>query len=160
MEATVKIAKLTIGSTEYANNGFIPPKFTCDGENVNPAITIENIPNGTKSMAIIVDDPDAPYGKFNHWIIWNIRPKEMIIENTVRGTERKNSFGKTRYQGPSPPEGKAHRYFFKLYALDSLLEIKAGSDKMTVEKAMNQHILTEGEIVCLYQKSSRAHIET
>ena len=160
METNVKTAKLTIGSTEFANMEFIPEKYTCEGENVNPAITIENIPGGTKSLALIIDDPDAPNGTFDHWIVWNIRPKEMIIENTVPGTEGKNSFGKTRYQGPCPPGGKAHRYFFKVYALDTLLDTPAGSDKRTVEKAMARHILAEGEIIGLYQKSTVSHIET
>src|SRR5437870_4175246 len=110
MEPNVKIAKLIISSTVFVNKGIIPSKYTCDGENVNPPITIEDIPAGTKSLALIMDDPDAPNGIFDHWIIWNIRPMEMIIENTVPGTEGKNSFGKMKYQGPCPPEGKAHRY--------------------------------------------------
>ena len=160
METTLKIGKLTIGSSEFANQGFIPAKYTCEGENVNPSITIENIPSGTKSLALIIDDPDAPNGTFDHWIVWNIRPKEMIIENTVPGTEGKNSFGKTKYQGPCPPEGKTHRYFFKVYALDSLINVQAGSDKKTVEKAMSKHILGEGEIIGLYQRANRDHVET
>ena len=160
METTLKIGKLTIGSSEFANQGFIPAKYTCEGENVNPSITIENIPSGTKSLALIIDDPDGPNGTFDHWIVWNIRPKEMIIENTVPGTEGKNSFGKTKYQGPCPPEGKTHRYFFKVYALDSLINVQAGSDKKTVEKAMSKHILGEGEIIGLYQKANRDHVET
>ena len=160
METSVKIGKLTIGSSEFANNENIPAMYTCDGENVNPPITIENSPSGTKSMALIIDDPDAPNGTFDHWIVWNIRPKEMIIENTVPGTEGKNGFGKSKYQGPCPPEGKIHRYFFKVYALDSLINVQAGSDKKTVEKAMSKHILAEGEIIGMYQKANRDHVET
>ena len=152
MPMEVKTAKLTIGSTAFGNKDFIPAKYTCEGENVNPSITIENIPAGTKSLTLIVDDPDAPDGIFDHWIIWNIRPMEMIIENTVPGVEGKNSFGKTNYWGPCPPPGSAHRYFFKVYALDKLLEVPAHSDKKTVEKAMKDHILAEGEIIGMYER--------
>jgi len=153
MVPSVKIAKLTIGSTEFANKDYLSAKYTCEGENINPPITVENIPAGTKSLALIVDDPDAPDGIFDHWIIWNIRPMEMIIENTIPGTEGKNSFGKTRYHGPCPPEGNAHRYFFRVYALDTLLDVRAGADKKTLEKAMHDHILGQGEIIGMYKKT-------
>jgi Raf kinase inhibitor-like YbhB/YbcL family protein len=152
MKATAKAEKFTIGSTVIANRDRIPSKYTCDGENINPPLTIENIPEGTKTLALIVDDPDAANGTFDHWIVWNIRPMEMISENTVPGTEGKNSFGKTRYQGPCPPHGEEHRYFFKVHALDTLLDIAAGSDKKTVEKAMKGHILAEGEIIGIYKR--------
>src|SRR5438105_3192169 len=137
MATLVNTATLTIGSPAFEPNGMIPAKYTCQGENVNPGITIENIPSGTKSLALIVDDPDAPNGVFTHWVVWNIRPVEMLIENTVPGEEGRNSFGKTRYQGPCPPSG-THRYFFKVYALDTLLDIpaSASADKKAVEKAM------------------------
>lgn len=151
METTIEIAELTIGSPSFAPKESIPSKFTCEGDNINPGITIENIPPGTKGLALIVDDPDAPGGTFDHWLIWNIRPMEMIIENTVPGTEGKNSFGKTKYMGPCPPSG-AHRYFFKVFALDKILEIKAGSDKKTLEKAMEGHILAKGELVGTFKK--------
>jgi Raf kinase inhibitor-like YbhB/YbcL family protein len=152
MKSTTKAAPLTIGSTVFVNKGFIPPKYTCEGENVNPPLTIENIPDGTKSLALIVDDPDAPKGTFDHWIIWNIRPMEMILENTVPGIEGKNSFGKMHYNGPCPPGVNAHRYFFKVYALDKILEVQAGANKKTVEKAMKEHILAQGEIIGMYRK--------
>lgn len=152
MATITKTAELTIGSTEFANKDYLPSKYTCEGENINPPITIENIPPGTKSLTLIIDDPDAPDGVFDHWIVWNIHPMEMIIENTSPGTEGKNSFGRTRYHGPCPPEGKAHRYFFKVYALDILLETREGADKKTVEKAMNGHILASGEIIGMYKK--------
>ena len=145
-------SSLRVRSIAFSDGGHIPPKYTCEGENVNPAITIENIPVGTKSLTLIVEDPDAPDGTFDHWIAWNIRPMEMIIENTAPGVEGKNSFGNIRYNGPCPPSG-THRYFFKVYALDTLLDIKTGSDKRTVEKAMRDHILAEGEIIGMYKKS-------
>lgn len=154
MEKAVEIEELIIGSTSFAPRESIPAKFTCEGENINPGITIENIPPGTKSLALIVDDPDAPGGVFDHWLLWNIRPMEMIIENSVPGVEGKNSFGKTKYMGPCPPSG-THRYFFKVYALDKILDIKAGSDKRTLEKAMDGHILAKGELTGTYKKAGR-----
>jgi len=153
MEPFVKTAKLVIGSPAFTHKDFLPVKYTCDGDNVNPPITIESIPAGAKSLTLIVDDPDALDGTFDHWVIWNIQPKEMINENSAAGTEGKNSFGNTKYQGPCPPEGKAHRYFFKVYVLDKLLDAQPGSDKKTIEKAMKDHILAEGEIIGLYHRS-------
>ncbi|MCE9540747.1 MAG: YbhB/YbcL family Raf kinase inhibitor-like protein [Bacteroidetes bacterium] len=158
MATLTKTEELTIGSTEFSNKGYIPTRYTCEGENINPSITIENIPSGTKSLALIVDDPDATDGIFDHWLIWNIRPMEMIIENTVPGTEGKNSFGKTRYHGPCPGEGRDHRYFFKVYALDILLDIKIGADKKTLEKAMHHHTLAKGEIIGMYKKTKHKSI--
>jgi Raf kinase inhibitor-like YbhB/YbcL family protein len=151
MATLTKTATLTIGSTAFGHKDFIPTKFTCQGENINPAITIENIPPGTKSLTLIVDDPDAPGGTYDHWIIWNIRPMEMILENSSPGEVGKNSFGETKYNGPCPPTG-VHHYFFKVYALDTLLDVNKGADKKTVEKAMKEHILAEGELIGMYKK--------
>jgi Raf kinase inhibitor-like YbhB/YbcL family protein len=141
---------LSIGSTAFGNKDFIPDIYTCKGEDISPDITIENIPAGTKSLTIIVDDPDAPNGVFVHWLIWNIRPMEMIIENTAPGVEGINSFGNIKYNGPCPPSG-VHRYYFKVYALDTLLEIQQGANVQIVEKAMKSHILSEGELIGLYK---------
>jgi len=152
LETTVKTSRLTIGSTVFANKDFLPDKYTCKGENVNPPITIENIPAGTKSLALVIEDPDSADGIFDHWVIWNIHPMEMILENTVPGTEGKNSFGKTRYYGPCPPAGMAHRYFFKMYALDTILDIPKGSDKRTLQHAMKDHTLAEGEIIAMFER--------
>ena len=149
---------LKLESSAFADGASIPQKYTCEGDNINPSITVENIPSGTKSLALIVDDPDAADGVFSHWLIWNIHPMEMIIENTAPGTQGKNSFGKINYQGPCPPEGKDHRYFFKVYALDILLDLKKGSDKKTLEKAMQEHILAKGEIIGMYKKSKHKNL--
>jgi Raf kinase inhibitor-like YbhB/YbcL family protein len=151
MTTLTKTGTLTIGSNAFGNKDFIPTKFTCQGENVNPAITIENIPAGTKSLTLIVDDPDTPGGVYNHWLVWNIRPMEMILENTSPGVVGKNSFGETKYNGPCPPSG-SHRYFFKVYALDTLLEVNQNADKKTLEQAMKDHILAEGELIGMYKK--------
>src|SRR5258706_14207920 len=153
MTTLTQTTTLTIGSSEFGPKDFIPSKYTCEGENVNPPLTIENIPSGAKSLAVIVDDPDAPGGTFIHWVIWNIRPMEMILENAVPGTEGNNSFRATHYQGPCPPTG-THRYFFKVYALDTLLDIEQGAKLKTLEKAMRDHILGYGELVGVYRKSA------
>src|SRR5262245_16092617 len=117
---------LTVGSPEFAYEDFIPSRYTCEGDNVNPPLTINNIPPGTKSLALIVDDPDAPSGTFIHWLIWNISPVDVILENTAPGVEGTNSFGADHYKGPCPPTG-THRYFFKVYALDKMLDVEKGA---------------------------------
>ena len=148
----MKTSSLSVASPAFEDNSPIPPKYTCQGENINPPISIEHIPADTKSLVLIVDDPDAPGGNFDHWIVWNILPTETILENTIPGTEGKNDYGINHYKGPCPPSG-THRYFFKVYALDTMLDLKSGNDKKTVEKAMQQHILASGELIGLYKKS-------
>jgi len=135
----------------FKHNGNIPSKYTCDGENVNPPLDIRGIPEGTKSLVLIVDDPDAPMGMWDHWVVWNIPPKEKIEENTVPGTEGINDFRKHSYGGPCPPSG-THRYFFKVYALDTMLALSPNSRKKDVEKAMTGHMLAKGEIIGLYRR--------
>src|ERR1044072_9586498 len=115
---TVKAkAGLTVTSNAFSQGGQIPKKYTCEGENVNPSLRIGDYPEETKSLVIIVEDPDAPSGLFTHWLVWNITPNEAIAENYIPGINGRNSFGKTGYGGPCPPSG-SHRYYFKVYALD------------------------------------------
>jgi hypothetical protein len=143
--------ELAVTSSAFEHNKMIPRKYTCDGEDVNPALNIENVPEQAKSLVLIVDDPDAPMGTWDHWVVWNIPPKNMIGEDNVPGVEGLNSFGKHSYGGPCPPSG-THRYFFKVYALDTLLNIASNSRKKDVEKAMKDHVLTKGELVGLYSR--------
>ena len=143
--------KLRVTSPVFDNNGIIPAKYTCDGEDVNPPLKIEGISEGTKSLVLIVDDPDAPMGTWDHWIVWNISPTGKIIENSIPGTEGLNDFRKHSYGGPCPPSG-THRYFFKVYALDTKLDLNPNSRKRDVERAMKGHILAEGEIIGLYKR--------
>ena len=143
--------ELTITSPAFENNKSIPSKYTCDGNDVNPALNIEGIPDETKSLVLIVDDPDAPMGTWDHWIVWNIPPTNKIEENSVPGTEGLNDFRKHSYGGPCPPSG-THRYFFKVYALDTKLDLDPNSRKEDVEKAMKNHILAKGELVGLYSR--------
>lgn len=153
MEPTTTTAQLVIASPAFSNNDFIPQEFTCDGDNTSPEITVAEIPAEAKSLALIVDDPDAPHGTFDHWVMWNIRPMNRISRDTAPGIQGKNGFGKMAYGGPCPPAGDAHRYFFKVYALDTMLDVPAGADKHTVEKAMKGHIVAQGEIIGKYKRS-------
>lgn len=140
---------LTITSEAFTADGNIPVQYTGDGDNVNPPLRIENIPKETKSLVLIVDDPDAPAGVWHHWVVWNIPPKETIDENEIPGTEGLNDFGKHHYGGPCPPKG-IHRYFFTVYALDTKLNLDSKSRSKKVREAMKGHILGEGELVGLY----------
>jgi len=143
---------LSVSSPAFENNKLIPAKYTCDGDDVNPPLTIEGTPAETKSLVLIVDDPDAPSGTWDHWVVWNIPPTNRIEENTVPGTEGLNTYRKHSYGGPCPPWG-THRYFFKVYALDTLLDLSPNSSKKDVEKAVQGHVLARGELIGLYRRS-------
>jgi len=143
--------ELIITSPAFENMGFIPRKYTCDGDDVNPPLKIEGIPKETRSLVLIVDDPDAPRGTWDHWIVWNIPPVEKIEEDSVPGTEGLNDSNRHSYGGPSPPSG-THRYFFKVYALDTKLNLNPNSRKRDVERAMEGHIIAKGEIVGRYSR--------
>ena len=143
--------ELTVKSPAFENNKLIPSKYTCDGEEVSPPLTVEGIPEKTKSLALIMEDPDAPAGLFIHWLVWNIPPSNEIQENSVPGTEGLNTNKKNSYHGPCPPGG-THRYYFKVYALDTLLKLGAFSEKEVLENAMQNHILAHGELIGLYRR--------
>ena len=146
------MADLTVKSPAFENNKPIPKKYSCDGEEVNPPLTVEGIPKEAKTLALIVDDPDAPRGTFDHWVVWNIPPTGAIAENSVPGTEGVNSAGQYAYVGMCPPSG-THRYFFKVYALDVKLELKPEqAKKKDLEKAMQGHIVAKGELIGLYRR--------
>lgn len=144
---------LNVRSVAFSQGGHIPKKYTCEGDDVNPPLEISNLPVETKTLALIVEDPDAPHGTFDHWIAWNIRPNESIAENSLPGINGTNGFGKTGYGGPCPPSG-SHRYFFKVYALDVQLDLLAGSNKKALQQAMKGHILAKGELMAHYKKGS------
>lgn len=141
-------------SPAFNDNDRIPPRYTCDGENINPPLMITGVPAGAKSLALIVDDPDAPSGDWVHWLLWNIKPDTVeIAENSVpmgitRGT---TDFGKPGWGGPCPPSG-VHHYQFKLYALDTVLSLPESARKADLEKAMNEHTLDSTMLVGLYQR--------
>lgn len=146
---------LSIASGAFANNGSIPPLFTCDGADRSPRLEISGVPAGAKSLTLIMDDPDAPVGVWDHWVVFNISPETRVIEEGTepKGVAGNNSWGRGGYGGPCPPSGM-HRYFFKLYALDTLLSLSAGASKIEVERAMEGHILARTELVGLYQRTT------
>ncbi len=148
------MSTLNISSPVFKHNEHIPSKYTCDGADVNPPLVIENIPSETKSLALIVDDPDAPRGTWVHWVVWNIAPEtRRIEENSVPSGAREgaNDFRRRNYGGPCPPSG-THRYFFKLYALDILLNLDENTNKPKLEKALTGHILNQTELIGLYRR--------
>lgn len=145
---------LKVTSPAFKNEGNIPSKYTCEGEGVNPPLHIDHIPKGTKTLVIIVEDPDAPKGTFDHWLAWNIPPENPVEENRTQGISGINGSGKTGYYPPCPPSG-SHRYYFYLFALDSSLDLKPGSDKRELKRAMQSHILAQGCLMGSYQKAEK-----
>jgi Raf kinase inhibitor-like YbhB/YbcL family protein len=147
-----------IASTSFSAGGMIPKQHTCDGPDVSPQLSWKEAPTGTKSFALIMDDPDAPVGTWVHWVLYDLPgdtkelpegvAKQEQLENGAR--QGRNDFGNIGYGGPCPPGGKAHRYFFKLYALDAKLNLKAGMSKKDVERAMKGHIVGQGEVMGKY----------
>lgn len=144
-------ATLTVTSSAFEANGFIPEKYTCKGENINPALSVAGVPEGTQSLALIMDDPDAPNGDFVHWVMWNIPIGGVIAENSAPGEQGLNGRKENKYTGPCPPSG-THHYHFKVYALDSRLDLVAGTNKQALLQAMEGHILASGELVGLFRK--------
>jgi len=143
----------SIGSKAFQHEGQIPSKYTCDGEGINPPLQFQNIPSGSVSLALIVEDPDAPDGTYDHWLVWNIDPAEEIPEGIQPGISGNNSGGKTGYHPPCPPDGE-HRYFFYVYALDARLHLDAGADRSALEAAIQGHILGNAELMGRYTKQS------
>lgn len=149
---------MKLASTAFEHGQPIPSKYTCDGDDVNPQLHISDIPEGTQSLALIMDDPDAPAGTANpgwvHWVVYNISPVTTdIAENSVPdgGTEGQNDFGNTGYGGPCPPSGE-HRYFFRLYALDGVLDFAGDVAKADLERAIDGHALDQAELMGTYAK--------
>jgi Raf kinase inhibitor-like YbhB/YbcL family protein len=146
--------ELKLTSPAFEDGERIPDKYTCDGADINPPLRMENIPENTKSLALIVDDPDAPAGTWVHWVMWNINPEvSEIKENQVpRGAvQGLNDFKKNSYGGPSPPSGN-HRYFFKLYALDALLDPEEGASKRDLKEAISGHIIARTQLMGTYSR--------
>ena len=145
---------MRLESSAFENNSFIPSKYTCDGENVNPPLKISGVPQKAKSLVLIVDDPDAPRGTWVHWTVWNISSQTTeIAENSVPqgAVEGMTDFGKPGYGGPCPPSG-THRYFFKIYALDTNLNLGSSAQVRDLKKAIENHILDKAELIGLYSR--------
>lgn len=150
-ERAVNFKQLRVTSPVFKENELIPAKYTCDDVNISPPIDIDHIPAETKCLALIVDDPDAPIGTWVHWVVWNMPVTHHIKENVVHGIEGINDFQQNNYGGPCPPSG-THRYFFKVYALNKLLDLPGNSKKIELEKAMSEHIIAFGELTGLYKR--------
>ena len=145
--------QLTVTSPAFEQNQPIPEKYTCNGKDINPPLNIEGIPDDARSLALILDDPDAVGGTYDHWVVWNIpSAANKIAEDSVPGVEGLNSGGERGYSGPCPPRGKPHRYIFRIAALDSLLELDAGSTKRDLERAMQGHIIAEGRLTGIFSR--------
>ncbi len=153
---------LNLSSDAFKNNRPIPPRYTKDGQNLSPALAWQGEPQQTASYAVIVEDPDAPRGVFTHWVCFNIPaqthglptgvPKtDSIGETAVQG---KNDFGSTGYDGAQPPPGKPHHYHFEVFALDTILPLRAGVTKRELQNAMQDHVLEKAELIGLYQQKA------
>ena len=143
---------LTITSTAFKNDGMIPMKYSCEGGENSPPLHIAGIPDGARSVALILHDPDAPMkGGFTHWVIWNLDTDGNIPENFKGAGQGQNSMKQNSYKGMCPPTG-THHYHFMVYALDTKLELDKNTDKAGLEKAMQGHILAKGDLVGLYKK--------
>lgn len=155
-----KAMAFELKTTAFSPGGDIPKKFTCDGPDVSPALSWGDPPAGTQSISLIMDDPDAPVGTWVHWVLYDLPaaarelpenvPKEQELKNGAR--QGSNDFRKIGYGGPCPPPGRPHRYFFKLYALDAKVNLKAGASKADLEKAMRGHILAQTELMGRYKR--------
>lgn len=149
------VMMIQLSTNSFTPGGTIPKKFTCSGADVSPELSWAAPPAGTKSLALIVDDPDAPAGTWNHWLLYNLPPSlHELPENQPHTAELpngalqgKNDFGKIGYNGPCPPPGKPHHYFFRLYALDTKLDLKSGADRGTLEQAIKGHVVGQGELM-------------
>jgi Raf kinase inhibitor-like YbhB/YbcL family protein len=155
-----KAMAFEVKSAAFAQGADIPRKFTCDGQDVSPELSWKEPPKSTQSFALIVDDPDAPVGTWMHWVLYDLPgttrslpegvPKERELASGAR--QGNNGWNRTGYGGPCPPPGPAHRYFFKLYALDSKTNLKPGATKAELEKAMQGHILAQAELMGRYKR--------
>ncbi len=147
-------ATLKITAPAFQEGAMIPDRFSRNGQNVNPKLRVEGAPENAKSLVLIVDDPDAPAGLFTHWLVWNISPKATDISEgsvpngAVQGT---NDFHGLGYDGPQPPSG-THRYYFKIFALDTTLNLARGAKREALEEAMKGHVVGEGQVIGRYSK--------
>ncbi len=147
--------KVKISSPAFPEGGTIPEKFSKNGQNLSPPLRIQATPAQAKSLALIVDDPDAPTGLFTHWLVWNIDPKTNAIEEgsvPKGGVQGKNDFNDVGYGGPQPPSG-THRYYFKIFALNTTLDLKPGAKRKELDAALSGgQVIAKGEMMAKYSK--------
>jgi len=148
----VTLSSLTVTSKSFPSGGTVPVDYTCDGADRSPQLTWSAPPPGTKSLAIVTDDPDAPGGDFTHWIVFDLRPDALAIPEGGDPTELGgvlglNGFNRIGYSGPCPPRMEIHHYFFRVFALDAPLSAKPGANRDTIDAAMSSHVLAEGALM-------------
>ena len=148
------MSEFALESSAFEHAQPIPTRHTCEGEDLSPPLRWTNVPDGTRSLALIVDDPDAPSGVFTHWVGWALDPNAGELgEGEAAPSEGKNDFGTSGYRGPCPPPGHGrHRYVFRLYALDTGVELGAGAPKVELEQAIEGHVLMTAELVGIYER--------
>ncbi len=159
-EEEVEMTELELKSDAFKQGETIPRKYTCDGDDISPQLSWGQPPEGTKELVLICDDPDAPVRTWDHWVLYGLAPDTVGLPEAVPttreiergGLQGKNSWGNIGYGGPCPPKGPAHRYFFKLYAIDKTLDLKPAATKKDVLKAMEGHILAQGELMGKYAR--------
>jgi len=149
--------KMSLSSSAFKDGQPIPVDYTCDGKNISPPLSWSGTPSETKSLLLIVDDPDAPSGVWTHWILWDISTDsselaEDFSKSPASAKQGTNDFKKTGYGGPCPPAGKAHRYFFRIYALDTALNVPAGATRKEVDAAVAKHVLAMGQLMGTYRR--------
>jgi Raf kinase inhibitor-like YbhB/YbcL family protein len=160
MSAGSAVLAFDLNSNAFSRNSDIPRRFTCEGPNVSPALSWGEPPSGTQSFSLIMDDPDAPARTWVHWVLYDLPGSARgLPEGVSKAPELKdgsrqgrNDFGRTGYEGPCPPHGPAHRYSFRLFALNTRLNLKAGATKVEVERAMKGHVLAQAELVGKYKR--------
>jgi len=154
MLSFMSTVQLRVSSPAFGPNTMIPTRYTCEGENTSPALMVQDLPKGTKTLALIVHDPDAAMkGGFTHWVAFNIDPVTNIPQEFKGGVQALNGANKLGYMGPCPPSG-THHYHFMVYALDTMLNLPKETNKDQLEKAMVGHILAQGEVIGLYKKAN------
>ena len=160
-ESTTK-GVINVTSSAFAEGAAIPEEYTCRGKDHSPPLKWSAVPSETKSLALIMDDPDAPTGTWVHWVLYDLAasmtelPEGLSAREHIApgsGKEGVNDFKRSGYGGPCPPAGKTHRYFFKLYALDTTLDLKPGAKKKDLERAMEKHILAQGQLMATYKRN-------
>lgn len=148
---------ITLSSSAFEHGKPIPARYTCDGKDVNPPLSISQVPSTAKTLALIVDDPDAPAGTWSHWLVWNIAPTTSeILEGTVPGgsVQGINDFRRSSYGGPCPPSG-THRYFFRLFALDRSLTLGPETTRRSLLSALEGHVVMETELMGTYARTGK-----
>jgi Raf kinase inhibitor-like YbhB/YbcL family protein len=148
------VTEFAVHSADFEHGEPIPTRNSCEGQDLSPPLSWSGAPEGTRSLALVVDDPDAPAGTFTHWLGWGLDPgAQRLGEGEAAPVEGRNDFGTTGYRGPCPPSGHGrHRYFFRLYAVDSGLDLGSGADKRELERALEGHTLAVAELIGTYER--------